>query len=123
MTLEEVLSFPLIEIGHNTFLQQELYKKAAECGCQVISYIQSESSSIIINLVRQDLGVAFLPEYLIRRSVLEKKLRVLPVMDFSMPFHIHIFHHKNKWLTPQMEGIVKLTEEYWERADRGPVPD
>ncbi|MBQ7262813.1 MAG: LysR family transcriptional regulator [Synergistaceae bacterium] len=124
LTLREVLSFPLIEIGRNTFLQQELYKKAAEHGCRPISYIQSESSGIIIDLVRQGLGIAFLPEYLLRRAVLETGgLRILSVVDFHIPFYIHAWRHENKWMTPQMAGIVELTKSYWERAGPEGAPE
>ena len=117
VALREVFGYPLIEIGNNTFLQQELYRKATERGCRVTSYVQTESSSIIINLVKQNLGIAFLPEYLIRCSVTEKKnLKILPVKDFSMPFYMHILYHENKWLTPQMEGLIELTKDYWNSA-------
>ena len=118
LTLKEVLQEPIIEVGHNTFLQQELHEGAAAEGCSVISYIQTESSKIILDLVHKNLGIAFLPEYLIyREGVGERHLEVLPVTDFSCEFYAHIFYHKDKWRSPQMDGLIRLVEDSWKRKD------
>ncbi len=115
LTLADVLSYPIISNGEQTFLQQELYKRALECGKEVQSNIQSESSGIIVSLAEQNLGIALQAEYLLKAAVEAGKLCILPVTDFSLPFYIHIFYHKNKWKTPQMEGLIQLAEAYWQK--------
>ena len=113
VTVAEILDYPLILNGEHTFLQQELYKLAMQHGKEIISSIQSESSSIIVSLARQNLGIALQAEYLIRSALEKQKLSILRVKDFSLPFYIHVFYHKNKWGTPQMLGLIQLVEEYW----------
>ena len=115
--LEEMLEHPLILTGDNTYLQRELYKLAYQCGRQIVSHIQTESSKIIVDLVRQNLGVSFLPEYLIRSAYLKNKLNILPVTGFALPFYTQIFYHKNKWVTPQMQGLLELVRAYWAEND------
>lgn len=117
VAVAEILDYPLILNGEHTFLQQELYKLAMRSGKEVISSIQSESSSIIVNLARQNLGIALQAEYLIRTASEKQELNILPVRDFSLPFYIHVFYHKNKWGTPQMLGLIQLVEEYWAEMD------
>ncbi len=112
--LRDVLDQEILSIGDNTFLQQEVYKMAAACGKDVRSHIQTESSLVLLDLAKQNAGIAFLPEYLVRRAVQEGTLCILPVRDFHLPFHTALFHHKNKWVTPQMQGMTRLVQEYWE---------
>lgn len=118
LTLKEVLAEPIIEIGQDTFLQQELYERTAAEEIPVTSFIQTESSKIILDLVDLGLGNAFLPEYLMcTESVGKRQIQILPVVDFSCPFYMHIFYHKNKWRSPQMDGLIQLVEEYWATQD------
>lgn len=114
---ETILNYPIILTGHNTYLQRELNKLAFRCHKEIISDIQTESSKIIVDLVRQNLGISFLPEYLIRSAYMKNKLQILPVEGFSLQFYTHIFYHKNKWVTPQMAGLIQLIQEYWVQSD------
>lgn len=119
LILKEVLSEPIIEIGADTFLQKQLYKRVASEDITIKSYIQTESSKIILDLVDLGLGVAFLPEYLMcTESVGKRDVQILPVGDFSCPFYTHIFYHKNKWISPQMDGLIRLVEDYWVSQDK-----
>lgn len=113
VALAEIFDCEILSIGDNTFLQQEVYKMAADCGKQVRSHIQTESSRLLLDLAGQNAGIAFLPEYLVRGAVADGRVRILPVRDFRLPFHTAVFYHKNKWVTPQMQGMTRLVEEYW----------
>ena len=79
---------------------------------------QSSTYFFTCNLVRQNLGISFLPEHLVRSAFLSGKVAVLPITDYELPFHVHICYHKNKYLTPQMAGLIQLTQEYWSEIDR-----
>lgn len=114
VSVSEIFDYPLILNGETAFLQQELHKLATQSGKEIISHIQSESSSIIINLTQQNLGIAFQAEYLVRSACDRQELSILPVENFSFPFYMHIFYHQNKWITPQMVGLVQLVQDYWD---------
>ena len=122
LTLAEVLDEEILSIGENTFLQEEVYKMAAECGRQVHSHIQTESSLALLELAKQGAGLAFLPEYMVRTAVQAGDLRILQIRDFRLPFHVAVFYHKNKWVTPQMRGMTRLVEEYWKKGQERTVP-
>ncbi len=114
LTLAEVFDEEILSIGDNTFLQQEVYKMAAACGKNVHTHIQTESSPALMDLARQNVGIAFLPAYMVREAVREGSLAILPVRDFSLPFHVAVFYHRNKWVTPQMDGLIRLVRQGWE---------
>lgn len=118
LTLAEVLRQPLILTGEITFLRRELAKAAYRCAQELRPVIQTESSNIILRLIEQNLGISFLPEHLVRTAFLQKRIAILPVADYSLPFSVHIFYHKNKFLTPQMVGLIQLIQEFWDMIDR-----
>ena len=107
LTLSQVLEHEILSIGDNTFLQQEVYKIAAEHGKEVKTHIQTESSLALLELARRNAGVTFLPEYMVRSAVREGSLCILPVRDFRLPFYVAVFYHRNKWVTPQMQGLIE----------------
>lgn len=118
LTLEQVLDQHMIFLGDHVYLQQELYKIAKSRGKILNSYIQTESSRTVLELVRQNLGVALLPECITHEACQNHELVILPIKDFSLQFETHIFYHKNKWLTPQMVGLIHLAEQYWMQQEK-----
>lgn len=118
IALSEVLAQPLILTGENTYLRQELTKEAHRYNIELCPVIQTASSSIIVNLVRQNLGISFLPEHLVRSASLSGKVSVLPITDYDLPFSVQLLYHKNKYLTPQIAGLTQLIQEYWAEIDQ-----
>ena len=116
--LADVLAQPLILTGEITFLRRELAKIAFGCGIELNPIIQTESSSTILRLVAQNLGIAFLGEYMVRCPFYREEVTVLPVTGYSLPFYTYIFYHKSKYLNPQMAGLIRIIEEYWKELDQ-----
>lgn len=115
--VEQIFDYPIILTGDNTFLQKELNKLAFRCHRQILCPIQTESSKIIVELVSQNLGISFLPRYLVQSDFLCNQLEILPVTGFALPFYTHLFYHRNKWVTPQMQGLIDLIRDYWAESD------
>lgn len=113
LTLSDVLQQPLILTRSNTFLQQFLEHEANKRGIDVQPIVETASNSFILSLIRQRIGISFLPEYLVRSPFFAGKVAELPVSDFELPFYVNMFYHKNKFVTPQMTGLIELMQEYW----------
>lgn len=121
LTLEEVLQEPLILTRDNTFLRQSLEHEATFRGVELHPIVETASNSFILTLVRQGMGISYLPENLVTSPFFENKVTILPVRDFCLSFYVNCFYHKNKYLTPQMLGMIQLMREYWNQP--GPLPD
>lgn len=122
VTLSQALCEPLILTGEITLLRQELEKAAVGIGVDLRPVIETQSSTIILSLVRQNLGLSFLPEHLVRSAYQSGKVAVLKVTDYELPFRVHICYHKNKYLTPQMTGLISQIKEYWDKCDKADAP-
>ncbi|MPN59651.1 hypothetical protein SDC9_207373 [bioreactor metagenome] len=54
------------------------------------------------------MGVSFLPVYVIYESVRHESLSIIDVDMNPIQFWSQLFYHKNRWVTPQMEGLIKV---------------
>ena len=117
VALADVLQEPLILTSGITYIRRELDKTAYARGLDLNPSIETESNSFIISLVQENMGISFLPEYLIHSAFLRDEVAILPVTDYDLPLHINIFYHKNKYLTPQMVGMIELIQAYWNTRD------
>lgn len=116
LTLSDVLSQPLALTGSETFIRRALDQAAFERGLEVRPFVETHSNGFIFSLVRRKMGVSFLPEYRIQKAMLEHEVTILPVPDFGLSFYVNIYYRKNKFVTPQMAGLIQLVQEYWNRV-------
>lgn len=120
LTLDQVLREPLILTRDNTFLRQSLEHEATLRGLELHPIVETASNSFILTLVRQNMGISYLPENLVTSPFFENKVKILPVQDFCLSFYVNCFYHKNKYLTPQMLGMIELMQEYWKKSGQLP---
>ena len=114
--LADVLREPLILTGTHTVIRQELDHAARLQGLEVNPFLETVSNGFIFALVRQNMGISFLPEYRIRKAAQEHEIAILPVSDFQLELYVNIYYHKNKYVTPQMAGLIHLVQEYWDQV-------
>lgn len=115
--LPDIFDYPMLLTGTMTFINRALEKLAVKSGKKIISFIQTESSHVVIDLMDRGLGISFLPEYLARSTVAKQRIQTLAVSGYSLPFYVHVFYHKSKWVTPQMKELIQLVDEYWKKCD------
>ncbi len=111
--LQEIFNFPMILTGDQSIFQKKVYDMAKKCGKSVIPYIKTESSNLIIKLVEKKAAISFLPEYMIRQDRTRNRIVPLPVTGYEYDFNTSIVYHKNKLVTPQMQGFMDLVDDYW----------
>ena len=102
--------------GSHTVIRQAMEHAARLQGLEVTPFLETESNGFILALVRQNMGISFLPEYRIRKAAQDHEIAVLPVSDFHLELYVNIYYHKNKYVTPQMAGLIQLVQEYWDRV-------
>ena len=54
------------------------------------------------------MGISFLPDFVVKDGIKEKKLTGLDVADGEINLWSQIVYHKNKFVTPQMQAFIKL---------------
>lgn len=108
----EIQKEPLVLPERASFYRRIAEEIAAQYDCTLNPSIQIGNTAAILELLKSRAGISFLPDYLTRREVEAGRLAILDVKDpLHTHFYVQIFHHRNKWVTPQMKGFVEVMEE------------
>ncbi len=112
VSFQEVAEQPLILPEKASFYRQIAEEVAAQFDCILAPAIQVNNTATIIRLLKEGMGISFLPNYLIAHDVATGELSPLNIVnDHLQNYYIQILYHKNKWVTPHMKGFTALMKE------------
>lgn len=82
-----------------------------EKSIQIGNSIEIRSTQTIINLAKNDVGVCFLPDFVVREDVRRGELCPLKAEEMSADIHAVYGCHKNKWRSAAIRLFLSLLEE------------
>ncbi|TVT28925.1 LysR family transcriptional regulator [Salinicoccus cyprini] len=62
--------------------------------------------------VMADLGVAMIPEVVVRKEIQEGRIRKLDWEGNDLDIVIQMFWHKNKWISPALKAFIDVAHEH-----------
>lgn len=74
---------------------------------QINSFLKVQSPEAALKLIGEANYLSFLPDYSVKKAVQRGEAAVLNVAGFPCPQTVQFLTHKNKVLTPQIEGFVE----------------
>ena len=107
LSIEELLLQPFILTEKGMSYRRLLEEKLAELSLEVQPVLEIGSTELICSLVEQGAGISFLPEYVIKDRVKAGTLVCLPVSGLEIHVWKQLLYHRNKWVSPQMEMVLK----------------
>ena len=88
LTLADLAAYPFISLGHETASYAFAYNLFAENGIAFSPDIEVATSDQILPLVRQDLGMAFLPEAFAAPALQAQEIGRLTLSETIPPRHL-----------------------------------
>ena len=107
LSIEELLLQPFILTEKGMSYRRLLEEKLAELSLEIQPVLEIGSTELICSLVEQGAGISFLPEYVIKDRVKAGTLVCLPVSGLEIHVWKQLLYHRNKWVSPQMETVLK----------------
>ena len=107
LSIEELLLQPFILTEKGMSYRRLLEEKLAELSLEIQPVLEVGSTELICSLVEQGAGISFLPEYVIKDRVKAGTLVCLPVSGLEIHVWKQLLYHRNKWVSPQMETVLK----------------
>ncbi|MBS6676351.1 MAG: LysR family transcriptional regulator [Clostridiales bacterium] len=107
LSIEELLLQPFILTEKGMSYRRLLEEKLAELFLEIQPVLEIGSTELICSLVEQGAGISFLPEYVIKDRVEAGTLVCLPVSGLEIHVWKQLLYHRNKWVSPQMETVLK----------------
>ena len=109
--LASVISHPFLLTEKNASYRFVLDRYLASLGKEIKPFLEIGNTEFIINMLKQNAGISFLPEFAVRHEVESGILSILPVKDFHMELYRQVLYHKDKWHTGEMDAFIELAKE------------
>lgn len=115
--VSELLEYDFVVTERTGICYGRLRELAARCNRPLKASVEVDSTVAIIQLLQKGMGLAFLPEYAVRRLLEQGKLVKLDVELAPQTYYSQILCHKNRWRSPFMEGFIDAIRR--EKAEQG----
>ena len=118
ITLSEIANQPLVLAERDAIYRRELDHEAAKQNIEIIPALEVDNLEVVIRLLKKNMGISFLPDYVISESITKNELATLDVNYCNLNLWSQLVYHKNKFLAPQMEAFIELVKQ--DSAQRKP---
>lgn len=106
LSLDDISCEPLILTEKGMSYRQTFEEYAAKKSIELKPILETGDTELICHLVEQGAGISFLPDFVTEKYVKNGKIKQVRLSDFSAGIWIQILHHRDKWITPQMQCVM-----------------
>lgn len=105
------LDFLLTEKGmsYRRLLDEWLAKDSLE----LQPVLETGRADLICSLVEKGLGIGFLPDYVTHNAVQRGTVTRLNAEGFQPDLWKQILYHREKWISPAMESVIRILTDHW----------
>ena len=111
VTLEQLLAQPFLLTEQGMSYRRLLDETLARHSMEIRPVLELSRADILCQLVEQGMGVSFLPDYLTADAVARGAIVPLPVDGFETELWVQLLHHRDKWISPQLEAVIAYLSE------------
>ena len=108
INIEEFLSQPFFSTEHGISYNRILSEELAKRDLEVKPVLEMGSADLLCKLVEDNLGVAYLPDYVTEAAVQAGKIVRVQVEDLHLEVQQQILYRRDKWVTKQMKAFLNL---------------
>ncbi len=108
VSLDNLLSFPFIltepDASYRKILDRELSLKEKK----ITPFLESQNTDLVCQMVIDNIGVSFLPKFLIKKCIENGEMKVIQMPDIKISLYRQVLCHKDKWITKEMNAFFEL---------------
>jgi DNA-binding transcriptional LysR family regulator len=107
VSLQDVFSSPMILTERDASYRMILERDLRDRGIELNPVIESRNTDLIMSMVRQNMGITFLPEYMLENREEEEDVKVIQT-GYHARIFLQVLHHKNKWVSQEMKAFFGM---------------
>ncbi len=96
-------------MSYRRLLDEWLAKESLE----VRPVLEAGQADLLCSLVEMGLGCSFLPDYVTEEAALRGTIKRLPADEFYPDLWKQILYHREKWVSPSMQIVLRIMTERW----------
>ena len=94
-------------MSYRRFLDEQLAQRSLE----IIPVLEIGNPHLICSMVQKGIGVSFLPDFVTAQARDEGKLVYLNIPEIQVTIWKQLLHHRDKWISPQIDAVLKYCVE------------
>ena len=110
--LSDLVGHPFLLMNRNNAYRDQFDHELVRHGLVIEPFCELESDVLALRLIWENPEyLSVLPRYTVQKSIHERQLAIIPVEDCEMRQWRQVLYHKNKVLTPQIQGMLDTIVE------------
>lgn len=110
--LADLVGHPFVLMNRNNAYRDQFDLELARHSLVIEPFSELESDVLALRLLSENPEyLSVLPRYTVEKSIHEQELAIIPVRDCEMRQWRQLLYHKNKVLTPQIQGMLDTIME------------
>lgn len=106
VTIEELLQHPFLLTEKGMSYRRLLDERLARLSMEIQPVLETGHADLICELAQNNIGIAFLPDYVTAESVWKGKLARLHVQDFQVFVWKQLLYRREKWVSLPMRAMI-----------------
>lgn len=106
--IRECLKYRFILTEKGMSYRMHLDNQLAQMDLAVEPFLEIGNTDVIVKLLRKNMGISFLPEFVVKEKLESGDLVRLDVPDIQVQLCRQLLCHKGKWITPAMQAMIDL---------------
>ncbi len=111
VTIEELIKEPFVLTEKGMSYRGLLDEFMARNSMEIQPVLEMGNTDLICQVVEEDAGISFLPDYATEEAVQRGAVKRLQVAGFDVELWKQILYRRDKWVSRQMKAIIKHMSE------------
>ena len=112
--VEELVNQPFLLTEKGMSYRRLMDEKLAARSLEIVPVMELGNADQICNLVAENVGISFLPDYVTADAVKAGRLKYLAVEDFDIEIWLQLLHHRDKWISPALQKVIDYCMQTYE---------
>lgn len=104
--INDLLSLPFILTEKGMSYRRMLDERLAKDSIEINPILEIGGADLICNLIEQDVGISFLPDYVTEDAVNDGKIVRLQVKGYEFELWKQLLYHRDKWMSLQLQAVI-----------------
>lgn len=105
--VHDLLRQPILMTERNMSYGRLLNEYLARHSIEIHPILEIGSADALCRLVEENMGIAFLPDYVTADAVRRGRVKRLQVRDLDLDLWKQLLYHRDKWVSSQMRAIME----------------
>ena len=106
-----LLKYPAILTEKGESYRNNLETALAKKKMYLVPSIESKSTNLIIELLKQNIGFSVLPKFIVNHDIMNGSIKELSVKELNLNIQFQILYNRNKYLSKEMNSFINLAKK------------